>query len=115
MTEISIIDIVEISEVSSDATYISTIDQIKSFFINGTTSLIVFGAISVGIAIFIMSITNTEHAPAAGIALGLVINQWSYNTILLILGAIIWMSAVRKLLKSHMMDLISPLKKSENG
>ena len=93
---------------------ISTIaknDLIQSFFINGTSSLIVFGAIAVGIAIFLMTITNTEHAPAAGIALGLVINTWDYRTIIFILAAILWMTIIRKILKPYMINLTSPVSK----
>ena len=37
---------------------------------------IIFGAISVGIAIFFMVILNAEHPPAAGLALALVFNEW---------------------------------------
>lgn len=79
-----------------------------NFFTHIETSLIIFGAISVGIAIFIMAVTNTEHPPAAGISLGLVINPWSILTIIFILCAIIWLSGVRKILKPYLMDLISP-------
>lgn len=75
-------------------------DQIKS--------LIVFGAIAVGFAIFIMAVTNTEHAPAAGIALGLVINKWDYLTIIFIIIAVLWMTIIRIVLKKYLMDLISP-------
>jgi hypothetical protein len=57
-----------------------------------------------------MTITNTEHAPAAGIALGLVINQWTYLTIIFILIAIIWMASVKKILRPYLMNLTSPLK-----
>ncbi|MFH1100730.1 MAG: HPP family protein [Methanobacteriota archaeon] len=71
-------------------------------------TLVIFGAIAVGFSIFIMAVTNTEHAPAAGISLGLVINQWDYLTLLFIIGAILWMSIIRKLLKPYLMDLISP-------
>jgi len=88
--------------------YISFIEGFSNFFITQKMALIVFGAIAVGIAIFIMTVTNTEHAPAAGIALGLVINEWNYLTIILILCAIVWMASVRKLLKPYLMDLISP-------
>ena len=38
---------------------------------------IVLGALSVGLAIFFMVITDTEHPPAAGVALGLVLNPWA--------------------------------------
>ena len=75
---------------------------------NQTTLLVIFGAISVGFSVFIMAVTNTEHAPAAGIALGLVINNWDYLTIIFIIIAIIWMAGVRLVLKKYLMDLISP-------
>jgi len=84
----------------------------SDFFTNTEMSLIIFGAIAVGVAIFIMAVTNTEHPPAAGIALGLVINPWSTVTILFILCAIIWLSGVRKILKPYLMDLISPPEKN---
>ena len=80
----------------------------NDFFIGTEMSLIVFGAIAVGIAIFTMVVTNTEHPPAAGIALGLVINPWTWVTIVFILSAIIWLTGIRKILKPHLMDLISP-------
>ena len=75
---------------------------------NQTALLVIFGAISVGFSVFIMAVTNTEHAPAAGIALGLVINKWDYLTIIFIIVAIIWMVSIRIVLKKYLMDLISP-------
>jgi CBS-domain-containing membrane protein len=75
---------------------------------NHTTSLIIFGSLAVGSAIFIMAVTNTEHAPAAGIALGLVINKWDYLTIIFIIVAIVWMFSIKTILKKYLMDLISP-------
>jgi CBS-domain-containing membrane protein len=76
-------------------------------FIGLNTPLIVFGALSVGMAIFLMAMTNTEHAPAAGVALGLVINRWDYMTIIYILSAILLMALIRKILKSKLMNLSS--------
>ena len=75
---------------------------------NNIPMIVIFGALSVGFAVFIMAVTNTEHAPAAGIALGLVINKWDHLTIIFILAAILWMSSVGILLKPYLMDLISP-------
>jgi len=89
--------------------FISISKEAESIFANSSAPLILFGAMSVGIAIFIMAITNTEHAPAAGIALGLVINQWTFMTVLFILIAILWMASVKKLLKSYLMNLTSPI------
>lgn len=88
--------------------FISTSDPAKILFLNENTSLIFFGALAVGVSILLMTITNTEHAPAAGISLGLVINQWTNITILFILGAILWMAVVRKILKPYLIDLTSP-------
>ena len=90
--------------------FVSKAEFSKDLFSSDTTPLIVFGAISVGIAIFIMAITNTEHAPAAGIALGLVINEWTNTTLIFILVAIIWMTVVRKILGPYLINLTSPLK-----
>jgi len=76
-------------------------------FAGENTPLIVFGALSTGVAIFLMTITNTEHAPAAGVALGLVINSWEYMTIIYIMSAILLMALVRKILKPRLMNLSS--------
>ncbi|MGB2601465.1 MAG: HPP family protein [Candidatus Omnitrophota bacterium] len=64
------------------------------------------GAIAVALAMFLMSITNTEHAPATGVALGLVINEWSLLTLGQIMAGIVVISAIQRLLRPWMMDLI---------
>jgi CBS-domain-containing membrane protein len=87
---------------------VSTLDFGTNVIGNHTSSLIIFGSLAVGSAIFIMAVTNTEHAPAAGIALGLVINKWDYLTIIFIIIAIVWMHGVKTMLKKYLMDLITP-------
>lgn len=87
---------------------ISTSNFSATLIGHNTTSLIIFGSAAVGSSIFIMAITNTEHAPAAGIALGLVINKWDYITIIYIVLAIVWMYGIKTLLRKYLMDLISP-------
>jgi membrane protein implicated in regulation of membrane protease activity len=62
--------------------------------------------LAVGIAIFLMVITNTEHAPAAGIALGLVINEWDWQTIIFIISAVILFAVIKRLLKAKLIDLV---------
>ena len=84
----------------------SEIKNILAF--SDTATLVIFGAIAIGFAIFIMAVTNTEHAPAAGIALGLVINRWDYLTIIFIVIAILWVASIRLILRGYLMDLISP-------
>jgi CBS-domain-containing membrane protein len=89
--------------------YIVSKSEILTPYIeNQTTLLVIFGALSVGTSVFIMAVTNTEHAPAAGIALGLVINRWDFLTIIFIIIAIIWLASIRIILKKYLMDLISP-------
>ena len=89
--------------------YIISQSQIKvTLGFSDTFTIVIFGAIAVGFSIFIMALTNTEHAPAAGIALGLVISRWDYFTIIFIVLAIIWLASIRLILKDYLMDLISP-------
>ena len=64
------------------------------------------GAIAVALAMFLMAITNTEHAPATGVALGLVINEWDLLTLGQIMSGIIIISMIQRLLRPWMMDLI---------
>jgi len=68
----------------------------------------VLAAVAVGITIFIMTITNTEHAPAAGISLGLVINQWDISSLFFIISAMLAMVGVKCLLKPYLINLSSP-------
>jgi CBS-domain-containing membrane protein len=86
--------------------YISTSTIFSSLPISHTISVAIFGAVAVGIAIFAMVATDAEHAPAAGIALGLILNEWDYTTVLFIVSAVILMAFVRKILKPILLDLI---------
>lgn len=70
------------------------------------TSYIIFGALAVGVAILVMTVTNTEHPPATGIALGLVLNSWDYRTIIFVMLAVFLMAAVRELVKARMINLM---------
>ena len=87
---------------------ISTQPFISNIISNPSNVPIIFGAFAVGFSIFTMSATNTEHAPAAGIALGLVINNWDLITIIFIILAILWLVVIKIFLKKYLIDLISP-------
>lgn len=63
------------------------------------------GALSVGLSIFLMTVTNTEHPPAAGTALGIVAHVWSYQVVIFILLAVISLAIIRRLLRSRLKDL----------
>ena len=64
------------------------------------------GALSVGLSIFIMTITNTEHAPAAGTALGIVAHEWSVQTIIFIVVFAVSLAITRRLLRRYLKDLV---------
>ncbi len=67
---------------------------------------IIAGAASVGLAIFVMVATDTEHPPAAGLALAYVLNEWTPLTLAAVMGAAAFLAAVRLLLKGWLRSLI---------
>jgi len=80
--------------------------NINIFFLSHDILKILIPAISVGLSIFIMVITNSEHPPAAGTALGIVIQGWTYSIILVILITTILLSLSKYLLKPWLKDLV---------
>ncbi len=66
----------------------------------------IFGALAVGLAIFLMVITNTEHPPAASLALGLVINGWQNRTVLIVFCGVLILSLIKRILGPALKDLI---------
>ncbi len=63
-------------------------------------------ALAVGLAIFAMTVTNTEHPPAAGTALGIVAHEWSPEVVAFIFLSVILLAIVRRLLRGHLRDLV---------
>jgi len=72
---------------------------------NGAFIFWVASALSVGLAIFLMTITNTEHPPAAGVALGFVVNEWTYQTIVFVIVYAVSLSIIKRLLRRYLRDL----------
>jgi len=64
-----------------------------------------FGALAVGLSIFLMTITNTEHPPAAGLALGLVYEGVDYMSLLVIMLGVLLLTAIKMLLKNYLINL----------
>lgn len=67
---------------------------------------VVFGALSVGLAIFTMVVTNTEHPPAAGLALGFVLNEWNALTVIVVVIGIVLLSIIKEWLEPVLVDLV---------
>jgi len=66
----------------------------------------VFAAVAVAISMLLMTIFDVEHPPAAGLALGMVVEDWSWHTLVIILVAVLILVIVRKILKPYMISLI---------
>ena len=66
----------------------------------------IMAALSVGVAILVMVSTDTEHPPAAGTALGLVVHGSSWSGVVFILSGALILSIVRFALRSKMINLL---------
>jgi CBS-domain-containing membrane protein len=66
----------------------------------------VCAASSVGLAIFLMVIFNFEHPPAGGLALGLVVNDYSGYALIVVLLGITMLAILKYVLKPILIDLI---------
>jgi CBS-domain-containing membrane protein len=62
-------------------------------------------AFAVGLSIFLMTIFNFEHPPAAGTALGIVAHEWTWETIVFIVVFAINLAIIGILLKKYLKNL----------
>lgn len=65
-----------------------------------------WGGVAAGAAIFVMVLTDLEHPPAAGVALGLVLNNARPATIVVVFFGIILLAVMKAILKRYMIDLL---------
>ena len=63
-------------------------------------------ALSVGLLILVMAVTDTEHPPAAGIAIGMTSREWTPEVFGAILGALALLAVVKLVLRQHLRDLL---------
>lgn len=64
------------------------------------------GALALGLVVLLMSVTNTEHAPAAGTALGLAVRGTPADAVLFIITAAVIVAAARYVLGPRLHNLI---------
>lgn len=86
--------------------FLNTMSSSLSPALFGLDQSIAFAAIATGVAMFIMVITDTEHPPAAGLALGFVLNEWDALTLIVVMLGILTISGIKELCKSSLMDLV---------
>ncbi len=67
--------------------------------------MILFGALATGLTMFVMVVSRTEHPPAAALALGLVLNEWSMLTITVVFVGVLALSACKQLVLPVLLDL----------
>ena len=58
------------------------------------------------VLILLMVVTRTEHPPAAALALGLVLNEWSPLTLLVVISGVVGLSMCKRLVLPILMDLL---------
>jgi len=68
------------------------------------SSLLVY-SLAVGASIFIMVVTDTEHPPASGTALGVVMTGITLNVLIAVVLSIIILSVIHRLCKPYLKDL----------
>ena len=69
-----------------------------------TFSILIY-SLAVGASIFTMVVTNTEHPPAAGTALGVVITGIRLDVLITVVMSIIILSLIHRLFKPYLRDL----------
>jgi CBS-domain-containing membrane protein len=67
--------------------------------------MVLFGAFATGLSMLVMVITRTEHPPAAALALGLVLNEWSMLTIAVVFLGVLGLSICKQLILPVLLDL----------
>lgn len=63
-------------------------------------------SLAVGLSIFIMVITNTEHPPASGTALGIAIGGFSMDMIFAVITSAVILSLIHHFCKQYLKDLV---------
>jgi CBS-domain-containing membrane protein len=63
------------------------------------------GALGVGLAMFLMVITNTEHGPAAGTALGVSTAFFSWELVLFVITSVAIMVLIHRVFRHRLTDL----------
>jgi len=66
---------------------------------------IAWGALAIGLATLAMVATNTEHPPAAGCALSLVLQPWDLRALLFVIATVTLLAAARYALRGVLINL----------
>lgn len=70
--------------------------------------LITYGitlGVSVGCAVFFMSVFGFEHPPALGFAVGIILQDWNIYILALAAAGIVFLGVMKHLLRKHLVDI----------
>lgn len=73
--------------------------------LGGGLLYIVAGGMAVGLSMFGMAITKTEHPPAGGTALGIIAHGWTFKVVIFVIGFAVMLSFIRYLLRNRLGNL----------
>jgi len=65
----------------------------------------IFGGIAVGLSLLLMTMTNTEHPPAAGLALGLVLQGYEPLAVVTIIVSVAVLLLIKYMLRNWLINL----------
>jgi hypothetical protein len=66
----------------------------------------ILAALAVGATMLVMAITNTEHPPAAGTALGLSLSPWDGEAALSVLVMVLMLIAIQRAVRGRLINLL---------
>ena len=78
---------------------------LQSLGLDGDYARVLAAGLAVGLSIFVMAVTDTEHPPAAGTAMGSVLNEWSSAAGITVVVGTLVLSITRYLLRNSLRDL----------
>ncbi|MFN3234816.1 MAG: HPP family protein [Gammaproteobacteria bacterium] len=79
---------------------------LPKYILNPITFVEIYAAAAVALSILIMAICKMNHPPAAGMALGLVLEAWDYWTLAIILIAACAIALLKIILEPHIKTLV---------
>ena len=66
----------------------------------------IYGAAAVGLSIFLMVVTDTEHPPASGVALAVALEGFHWQVSLAMISSAIILSIIHEIFKKQIKDLV---------
>lgn len=67
---------------------------------------VLFTSLAVGLSLMTMVAVDLEHPPAAGLAIGLVLEPWDQASLIVIIASVIVLSILKRLLRPYLISLL---------